>query len=111
MTLVNEIIENDCRAMGYHAKAMACTKLVNNTQKAYKTADFLKITDSLALNTVHARIIGPPISEAQATFGKRPTLKFQPKLGVKPKNTTFCKVYLFSRFQFSAIAREENSPG
>ena len=38
--------------MGYHAKAMACTKLVNNTQKAYKTSDFLKITDSLALNTV-----------------------------------------------------------
>ena len=110
MTLVNEIIKNDCRAMGYHAKAMACTKLVI-IQKAYKTADFLKTTDSFALNTVHARIIGPPINEAQATFGKGPTLKFQPRLGFKPKNTTFCKVYLFSRFQFSAIAREENSPG
>ena len=30
---VDEIIKNNCRAKGYHVKAMACTKLVNDTQK------------------------------------------------------------------------------
>ena len=34
--LVNEIIRNDCRVKGYHVKAIACTKLVNNTQKDSK---------------------------------------------------------------------------
>ena len=33
VSLVNEIIKNDCRANKYHVKAVACTKLVNNTQK------------------------------------------------------------------------------
>ena len=33
VSLVNEIIKNDCRAKKYHVIAMACTKLVKNAQK------------------------------------------------------------------------------